>query len=464
MTRRIALLALLAAALARLASAQGELAAAFASQVRTDVAVLASQPALATWQRSHAGKLELAHYETYRDPYQEDFRRLDRWCAAYVGQSPAQVVRAALFYVPSVAPGALPPLPEKEDATLTRACRMQAIWYQTPAPAAMDAVVRELSSSWGQPNGQSAEPDIRGQALWKRVVAWHRAGMNVWVADDPNGQPEGAGGPRLIVYATRDIPRDPDFGLRWLGDALADRVAETAGQIAAQDSTLTAAVLSRSNCDTKVPATEAESLTASRLARWLSGSSSLPPQRKAAALLLADSYVACARMFSQRLIQLGANSGGPCSKDGPTYSHNFRDQAEKLDPQGPAGELAGLASLADPCSLKGTRPWPDLLIGKGEKLLGEFPPDQWTPWVHFAIARAHAVRISFSYPGGDPDEEGIHLTRAAMPRERRAAVERFERFIEQKPDAAESVFAWQETWRLLAGLPPSQIHFGCGCE
>ena len=341
---------------------------------------------------------------------------------------------------------------------------MQAIWYQTPAPASMDAVVRELSSSWGQPNGQSAEPDIRGQALWKRVVAWHRAGMNVWVADDPNGQPDGTGGPQLIVYARRDSPRDPDFGLRWLGDAFADRVAETAAQIAAQDSTLTAAVLSRSNCDTRVPGTEAESLTASRLDRWLKASSDLPPQRKAAALLLADSYVACARMSFQRLIQLGAKSGGPCSKDGPTYSHNFRDQAEKLDPQGPAGELTGLASLADPCSVKGARPWPDLVLEKGERFLGTFPPDQWTPWFHFAIARAHAVKLSFAYPDHPPEDGNFPLTRAAMGRERHAAVEHFARFIEQKPEAAEFVFAWQEAWRLLAGLPPSQIHFGCGCE
>jgi hypothetical protein len=464
MTRRIALFALLAAALARQASAQSELAAAFTRQVRTDVAVLASQPALATWQRSHAGKLELAHYETSRDPYQEDFRRLDRWCAASVGQSPAEVVRAALFYVPSVVNGALPPLPEKEDATRTRACRMQAIWYETPAPAAMDAVVRELSSSWGQPNGQTTEPDTGGSGLWKRVVAWHRAGMNIWVADGSNGQPNGTGGPRLIVYARRDIPRDPNFAVWLLSDAIVDRVAEAAAQIAAQDSKLTAAMLSRSNCDTKVPGTEAESLTASRLARWLNGSSSLPPQRRAAALLLADSYVACARIFSQRLIQLGAKSGGSCSKDGPTYSHNFRDQAEKLDPQGPAGELAGLASLAYPCFLKGARPWPDLVVEKGEKLLGEFPPDQWTPWVHFAVARAHAAKLSFAYPDHPAEDGNFPLTRAAMERERHAAIEHFERFIEQKPDAAESVFAWQEAWRLLAGLPPSQIHFGCDCE
>ena len=460
MIRRLALFVLLTAALARLSSAQGELAAAFATQVRTDVAVLASQPALATWQKSHAGKLELAHYETYKDPYQEDFRRLDRWCAASVGESPAEVVRAALFYVPSVANGALPPLPEKEDATLTRECRMQAIWYETPAPAAMDAVVRELSSSWGQPNGPSTEPDIAGSGLWKRVVAWHRAGMNIWVADGSNGQPAGTGRPRLIVYARRDGPRDPDFAIWLLSNAIVDRVAEAAAQIAAQDSKLTAAVL---KCDAG-RSTEAQSLTASRLDQWLKASSDLPPQRKAAVLLLADAYVACTPASSPRLIQLGARFRAICPQDGPSYSHNFRDQAEKLDPQGPAGELAGLASLALPCFLKGARPWPDLVVEKGEKLLGEFPPDQWTPWVHFAVARAHAVKLSFAYPDHPPEDGNFPLTRPAMERERRAAVEHFERFIEQKPDAAESVFAWQEAWRLLAGLPPSQIHFGCGCE
>ncbi len=458
MFRCIALFALLTAASAPLSPAQGELAAALASQVRTDVAVLASQPALATWQRSHSGKLELAHYETDKDPYQEDFRRLDRWCAAYVGHSPAEVVRAALFYVPSAVNGPLPPLPEKEDATLTGACRMQAIWYETPAPAAMDAVVRELSSSWGQPNGQTTEPDTGGSGLWKRVVAWHRSGMNIWVVDDPKGRPAG---PRLIVYARRDIPRDLDVNYRLLGDAFAAQAASAAALIAAQDSKLTATVL---KCDAGPPGTEAESLRASRLDRWLRASRSLPPQRRAAALLLADSYVACVPISSQRLIQLGAKFGAGCPQDGPTYSHNFRDQAEKLDPQGPAGELAGLASLADPCSLKGARSWPDLLIEKGERMLSEFPQDQWTPWIHYAIARAHDVRLSFAYPGGDPLEEAPHLTRAAMPRERHAAIEHFERFIEQKPDASESVFAWQEAWRLLAGLPPSQIHFGCGCE
>ena len=460
MIRRMALFALLATALAHPSPAQGELAAALASQVRTDVAVLASQPALGTWQRSHAGKLELAHYETDQDPYEVDFIRLDRWCAASVSHSPAQVVRAALFYVPSIARGASPPLPEKEDATLTRACRMQAIWYETRAPVSVDAVVRELSSSWGRPNDQSTEPDIRGWALWKGIAAWHRAGMNVWVADDPKGWADGAGGRRLIVYARRDSPRDPNFAQWLLSDAIATQVAEAAAQIAAQDSTLTAAVL---KCDAG-RRTEAESLKASRLDQWLKASSSLPPPRKAAALLVADAYVACTPASSQPLSRLGAEFKAGCPQDGPSYSHNFRDQAEKIDPQGPAGELAEISSLAYPCSVKGARSWPDLIVEKGEKLLGEFPPDQWAPWIHFAVARAHAVKLSLAYPGGDPEERHLQLTRAAMERERNAAVGHFERFIQQKPDAPESVFAWQEAWRLLAGLPPSLIHFDCGCE
>jgi hypothetical protein len=284
--------------------------------------------------------------------------------------------------------------------------------------------------------------------------------MNVWVVDNSNGQPDGTGGPRFIVYARRDIPRDPDFAIWLLSDAIADRVAEAAAQIAAEDSTLTAAVL---KCDAG-RRTEAESLKASRLDRWLKASSSLPPQRKAAALLLADAYVACTPASSQRLIRLGAEFRAGCPQDGAFYSHNFRDQAEKLDPQGPAGELAGIASLAYPCSLKGARPWHDLFIEKAEKLLSEFPSDQWTPWVHFALARAHAVKLSFAYPDHPPEDGNFPLTRAAMERERHAAVEHFERFIERKPDASESVFAWQEAWRLLAGLPPSQIHFGCDCE
>jgi hypothetical protein len=153
-----------------------------------------------------------------------------------------------------------------------------------------------------------------------------------------------------------------------------------------------------------------------------------------------------------------------CPEDGPVYEGNFLRLAEKLDPRGPAGELAGLVSIGEPCWLKGGRAWPDLVIEKGERLLSEFPPDQLTPWIHFAVARAHAAKLSFTYPTGHPEDEIALLTPAAKRGERRAAVEHFEDFIRARSDTPESVFAWQEAWRLMAGLPPSRIHFDCDCE
>ena len=457
MSWRIARLAVLTAGIALRSQAQGDLAIVIASQVRADVSFLSSEPTLTGWQGSRpGGKVEFAHYFTGKEPYEVDFERLDRWCAVSVSESPSQMTRAALFYVPSVTRGSLPPLPGKEDHTATRACRMQAIWYETRAEVSINAIVRELSSSWGEPNGQTTQPDIAGSGLWNSVVAWHRKGINVWAG--PTGQ-------RLIVYARRDIPRDLDLGIRLLGVTIKNQVNDAAGQTASMDSALTTVVLNRSHCDAAPLAAshEAESIAVNRLAKWLKASADVPPERRALALLVADSYVACTQVPSHRLAQLGAEFAAGCPQDGSAYSHNFRDQAERLDPKGLAGELAGLASLGEPCTLKGS--WPDLVIEKGERLLKQFPPDRWTPWVHFAIARAHDAKLSFAYPGGDPEGgEVAQLNPAAKEQERKAAVEHFERFIQDEPDSEESVFAWQETWRLLAGLPPSPLHFGCGCE
>lgn len=438
----------------------------FARQVRADLGLLSSEPTLAAWQTSrHDGKIEPAHYETERDSFEVDFARLNRWCATSVSSLQPQVLRAALFYVPPVAQGVLPPLPSGENGAMIRGCRMQAIWYEIDADTSMDILVNELSSFWGKPNGQTTTPDIPGSALWKGVAAWHWKGMNIWVVYDLKRKPGGAIGPRLIVYARRDIPPDPlalDVGS--LGYAFRNRVNDAAAQLAAQGPALTASILDRSQCLARPLRPESESLTVSRLAEWLKSSPDAAPARRAAALLVADAYLTCAHATPQSLVPLGAEFATVCPQDGTAYDGNFLRQAEMLDPKGPGGELASLASLGEPCSLRGQHPWPDLVIEKSERLLSEFPADQWTPWIHFAAAGAHATKLSFAYSGGDPEGGIAPLTPAAMRQQRKAAIENFEDFIRARTDTPESVFAWQEAWRLLAGLPPSQIHFGCGCE
>jgi hypothetical protein len=495
--------ALLAGALGSPSPAQVDVAVQFARDLRSDVTVLSSEPDVAAWQKAHANnRLELAHYQTEKDPYETDFMRANRWCAASVNRRPVGVVRTALFYVPAVSPGALPPLPEKEAKSLIRACKMQALWYETPATVSnegdagfIDAIARELSASWGKPNGSFATsdirggpmpsailpttaegsfatPDIRGGALLKEVVAWHRAGINIWVAYDPKGwaatSPGDAPG-RIIAFARRDSPPDSAVNTWLLDGRLVRRVIAEAARIADLDPPLAAAMTGRSFCmidpeaqtPTRypIPTMEPETVTVGRVVQWLGKAKSLPPERQAAAFLVVDAYLVCAGGPTPHLIQaIGATAAGVREQE---YSHYFRNQAEKLDPQGPAGELAGLAQLADPCDLKGKGLWPVLEINKGESLLQQFPADQWTPWIHFAVARSHAAKLSFSYPRGDPEGDVLPLAPAEKQKERGAAIEHFGKFLGELSDDPKSVFAWQETWRLLAGLPPSRIGFGC---
>ncbi len=117
-----------------------------------------------------------------------------------------------------------------------------------------------------------------------------------------------------------------------------------------------------------------------------------------------------------------------------------------------------------PCLLKGHGFWSDLLLEQTEAALGEFPHSKWTPYYHYVLARAHAIKLSYSYPIApeldasgpvDPSQAHMHCNKA---------IQELRLFLNQAPHAPETPFAWQEAWRLLAGLPPTLIQFGCGCE
>ncbi|HMF78599.1 MAG TPA: hypothetical protein VK604_23285 [Bryobacteraceae bacterium] len=225
----------------------------------------------------------------------------------------------------------------------------------------------------------------------------------------------------------------------------------------------------RFDCEITSPRRAGQSFTATGLERWLRAADRLPPQRKAAALLLADLYVTCARLSGSHELnssfrRLGAEFKAGCPQDGPDFSHNFREQAEQIDAGGEAGKLAALVSMGDVCSLKGKREWPDLVIEKGENLLSRFPEDEWTASLQYALARAHAAKLSFAYTDGVPEGGSVALTATERKVERDAAIAQFKSFLQKKPNAPESVLAWQEAWRLLAGLTPSRVPFGCGCE
>ena len=93
--------------------AQDAPASMFARQVERDIAALSSQPSVGAWQELHPDeKLELMHYNQGKDHYEANLGTdFDSWCAASLSRSPSTFGRVALFFVPSVKAGALPPLP-----------------------------------------------------------------------------------------------------------------------------------------------------------------------------------------------------------------------------------------------------------------------------------------------------------------------------------------------------------------
>ena len=436
----------------RCLAAQTTLEAQLAAEVQTAVASVSAAPRLLEWQVSHPGeRTDPAHYDSSRDSYELD--RQGTWCATSVSGIAEGPTRAATFYVPEVTRGAFSALPSARGSALRAQCRLGGIWYRANGRNAVAGVVKELSAAWGPAHyparfESSKSLSIAGSGLWKDTATWTRGNVSVWVAwtDWNKGSGEGL---RTVVWIARDRP--PEFDMFSSGF---DTTA-AAAKIAGLDSPTTCGRMSTA-------------AALARLSRLLAASRTLPAERRAAALLVANSFVACVIASGAKqssIAALGAKFAPGCPQDGPVYAGTFREQAAALDPTGPAGALAALIVLQAPCASTGPGPWPENLIQQGTKDLARFPEGPWTAWMRFAIARAHDVKLSFSIPPGEADVEVVHtLTAAQAERERDAAIEGFTQFIKEQPNSSDAVFAWQEAWRLIAGLPPTPTHFSCSCE
>lgn len=122
-------------------------------------------------------------------------------------------------------------------------------------------------------------------------------------------------------------------------------------------------------------------------------------------------------------------------------------------------EGARVARLENPCSFDdGHNNWPGGLINFGEKLLREFPVSRWKSYIHLTMARAYAAKLILTYPEADLNGANKPSSPEAL---RRAAITHFRAFLEENPGSPDARSARREAWRLLAGLPPSPIHFAC---
>jgi hypothetical protein len=293
---------------------------------------------------------------------------------------------------------------------LVQQCRLLALWYEVHDPADPGDLAKSVSAELAVSLGSAEEPPRFkrtdgdwGSGNWNPYFVWERANRRVVLAVDPGGNvPDPGAQTRLLVIARAlRAPRGSSFD--WMGGVPKGQpsLKEAAVRVATQG---------------------------------------LPREREAAAVVLAD-------IAAKRLMELGV---GPSA---------FRSRAERIDPTGAAGEVARVAHAESPCAFDdGSNNWQGGLIQFGEKLLRDFPESRWKSYIHLTMARAYAAKLLLTYPD-------IELNGANRPTDpealRRNAIAHFRAFLEENRDAPESDVAWGEAWRLLAGLPPTPIHFAC---
>jgi hypothetical protein len=138
----------------------------------------------------------------------------------------------------------------------------------------------------------------------------------------------------------------------------------------------------------------------------------------------------------------------------------FAPKGQPVLDKNAGGEMAAMARLENPCSFEGKSDWRVGLIALGEQMLRDYPNTQWTPYVHLLLARTYDAKLMLTYPNGDM---GASPNRGPLDpvQLRDAAIQHFRIFLSQKPNDPDAEYAAHEAWKLLAGLPPTPIHFGC---
>jgi len=141
-------------------------------------------------------------------------------------------------------------------------------------------------------------------------------------------------------------------------------------------------------------------------------------------------------------------------------SFDWNGEAPKGQPALQGGpEVARVSRVEKPCSFDdGHNNWQGGLITFGEKLLRDFPASPWMSYVHLTLARTYANWLTLTYPGVDLDGATRPSNADVL---RREAIAHFRAFLEENPGSVEAGSARRETWRLLAGLPTSPVHFAC---
>jgi hypothetical protein len=449
---------------------------------------------LGTWKTLH-GTDTLELYSPKLGSYPNE-----NWCARMVSQasldSDRKVKRTAYFYLPPEPnPPALPLNLQQEE--LVSQCRLGFVWSEVEhadsarAEAFADVLRESIKTELG-PGEVDLKLNWAGSSNWRKTALWESGRVEVASAVTFGLRPDSRT-PATVVGAATEISgirfRSVDIrtltGAREKYVALHQRIwsrieealsiAGVGGQMEASFRAALMLVTAADGWWSRLPTASEQSAIFEAVDRWLIASGSLPQARRSAALFAADQLFQGAQgppwrenenpAIRQRLEARGAKFEWLHIGDSYGYTHTWLTEALRLDPDGRAGELAFLTLMemgfetSGKCEDQHSEGF-RAVIAQGQEYVRRRPGSAIEPDLHFLMAQAYGDIVALAAGSAYTESENNeYKPEAASARTR--AIEQFRIAFDSANNTPHAREAWPDAWRLIAGFPPSKIHFYC---
>jgi hypothetical protein len=399
--------------------------------------------------------------------------------------------RYAGFYPPAP-PAALVWPADTGTALMENGCLLGLIWTEvsvqdTAQGARLADSIEELITSAVGARLRDANISYAGSAYWSHRAAWRWGSAFIVLAVDRSSESVEEGRTSTSVLTFAFLPVSglalDDLAEREGRDILGDslplaRAVALSGVKVGAWAPLRSVLDAKTELDAErrgdAQMPPASALVAS-LGGWLHAAEGLPPERRAAALFVADLALdrtrcavhLCGQGDSAKLEPLRALGAEFVYSElggGWEYTNNWLVQARTLGGDGPVGDAAFMILLKRGFNLSGMCDAGSdgfrKVIAEGEAFLGRRGSAPVAAAVHFLVAEAYSDIVALARGDGAEYADSTAY-QAEAPGAARSALAHYRAVINAGDTTALARAAWTRAFRLLAGAPSMGTAFFC---
>ncbi len=421
----------------------------------------------------------------------------DTWCAraeTRIALSAGnEAVRYAFFY-PPVAPATLS-LPTESDTSrlIDQGCTLGVIWTVRAEQDASqgDLLAQEVRAAIDAhfgPGKADSKISFFGSANWRKTGRWKTgettlvSACSQWYKGGKNDVLAFAFLPisGLTVDGRSSSPRIEAENSEYAVMVARIRDAVTTAGITGHERQQLLDVVSVTEAWQKGKAKEDTKRQSKKvitaLKDWLDAAQKLDRRRKAAAMLAADQTLTFSqyaygvadpekgRPARRELAKLGADFNDSPLGGVSSYTNSWLQKALDLDPDGPIGDLSFRMFMEKGFDTSGTcsggnEQFRDV-IKKGEAYLQKKHNPAAQAAVELMVADAYRDIVALANGAADEYAETASYQSSAVDARQRA-IKYYRAALSHEKESAVARAAWAEAWRLIAGLPPTNLRYYC---